>query len=142
MGHPAVRLLSVQAACFLLAGFLFAGVAAAVAGFVAFEVLGRSGMLGRGTFAAGGKSAFIAVIGMEMVVYLTMKVGRAVEPPPCADEDAAGEPLRTVVAVGSAVVGSDIVVAVGAGRLGADLDADLGVGFGSCREDEASSKGE
>jgi hypothetical protein len=105
-------------------------VAVAVAHFVAFEVFdvvdGVDGVL-----AAGGMRAVVSMIRMEAIVDVAVEAFGSVKPGADADEDAAGEPLRAVVAVGSAVVGWDVVVAVGTVGSGADFDGDLGLGFGS-----------
>jgi len=106
------------------------GVAVAVAHFVAFEVFdvvdGPGGML-----AAFGMRAVVSVVGMEMIIDVAAKALRAVEPGADADEDAAAEPLRAVIAVGSAVVGWNVVIAVGTDRRGSNLDGYLSLGLGS-----------
>ena len=56
------------------------------------------------------------------------------------DEDAAHKPLRTVVAVGVAVVGSSVIVAIRAIRSDSDVDADFSLCFGSsCCTGETSN---
>ena len=56
------------------------------------------------------------------------------------DEDAAHKPLRTVVAVGGAVVGSSVIVAIRAIRSDSDVDADFSLCFGSsCCTGETSN---
>jgi len=106
------------------------GVAVAVAHFVAFEVFdvvdGPGGML-----AAFGMRAVVSVVGMEMIIDVAAKALRAVEPGADADEDAAAEPLRAVIAVGSAVVGWNVVIAVGTNRRWSNLDGYLSLGLGS-----------
>jgi hypothetical protein len=112
--------------------FAAACVAMAVAHFVAVEVLHVVDViLGTCGFATGRVGAVISVLGMEVVVDVAVEVVGTVEPGTCADEGAAGEPLGTVVAVGSAVVGGDVIVAVGAYRGGPDVDSDLSLGCGS-----------
>jgi hypothetical protein len=105
-------------------------VAVAVAHFVAFEVFdvvdGVSGV-----FATGWVRAMVSMVRMEAIVDVTAKTFGAVKPGADADEDAACKPLRTVVAVGSAVVGWDVVVAVGTVGSDSDFDGDLGLRFGS-----------
>src|SRR5580704_6034011 len=93
------------------------GVAVAVAHFVAFEVFdvvdGPGGML-----AAFGMRAVVSVVGMEMIIDVAAKALRAVKPGADADEDATGEPLRAVIAVGT-------------NRRWSNLDGYLSLGLGS-----------
>jgi len=104
--------------------------AVAVAHFVAFEVFdvvdGPDGVL-----AAFGMRAVVSVVGMEMIIDVAVKTLRTMKPGPDADEDAAGEPLRAVIAVGSAVVGWNVVIAVGTNRRWSNLDGYLSLGLGS-----------
>jgi hypothetical protein len=58
------------------------------------------------------RRAGVSVMNIEMVVYVTAKVSRAVKPRAGANENAVREPLRTVVAVGSAVIRSEVIVAI------------------------------
>ena len=93
----------------------------AVAHFVAFEVFdvvdGPGGML-----AAFGMRAVVSVVGMEMIIDVAAKALRAVKPGADADEDATGEPLRAVIAVGSASVRIIRVIAIAADRCRVDDD--------------------
>jgi hypothetical protein len=112
------------------------GVAMAVADFIAFEVFD---VVDRpdGVLATGGNGAVVSVVGMEMIIDVAVKTLRTVEPGADADEDAAGEPLRAVVAVGSAAVGCDVVIAVGTDWCRSDFDGYLSLGLGSgCGEAE------
>lgn len=106
------------------------GVAVAVADFVAFEMFdvvdGPDGV-----FAAGGMRAGVSVVGMEMIIDVAVKTFGTVEPGADADEDAAGEPLRAVIAVGSAVVGWNVVIAIGAYRRRSNFDGYLSLGLRS-----------
>jgi hypothetical protein len=79
--------------------------------------------------------ASIATVDIETVIYMAAKVIRAVKPRASADEDTAGEPFRTVVAVGSTGVRSEVVIAVRACGFGADVDANLSLCFGSGRRE-------
>jgi hypothetical protein len=72
-------------------------------------------------------------VDIETVIYMAAKVVRAVKPRAGTDEDAADEPFRTVVAVGSTGVRSEVVIAVRASGFGTDVDVDLSLGFGSGR---------
>ena len=75
-----------------------------VAHFAAVKVFGVAVPAGAGCFAAVGICAMVSVIGMEAGVDVAVEVVMAVVPGAGADEDAAGEPLGAVVAVGRAVV--------------------------------------
>jgi hypothetical protein len=119
--------------------FAAAGVAASVTHLVALEVGGIVDAVFRtGFFAAGRIWTFVTVVGMEVVIYMAVEVLRTMEPATGSNEDTAVEPLGAVVAVGGAVVGSDIVVAVGTVGGWSDLNVDLSVGGrGSRRKSEA-----
>ena len=105
---------------------------ASVAHFVAFEVLDFVEMLIRiGFLATGWPGAVIAVLRMEVVIYVAVEALRTVKPRARTNEDATGKPLRAVVAVGSAVVWRDVLVAVGTFRRNSDVDRYLRLGFGS-----------
>jgi hypothetical protein len=82
------------------------------------------------------------VFWMKVIVNVAVKVFRAVKPRASANEDTAGKPLRSVVAVGGTVVRSNIVVSVWTFRCSSDVDAHLGLCFGSCyREADSSNNG-
>jgi hypothetical protein len=98
-----------------------------VAHFVAFEVFNVVDGPG-GVLAAGRIWAVVSVVRMEMIVDVTLKTLWAVEPRADADEDAAAEPLRAVITVGSAVVGWNVVIAVGAYRRWSNFDGYLSLG--------------
>ena len=84
----------------------------------------------------------IAVAWIVMVVYISMKVTGTMEPSACTDEDAVVEPLRAVIAIRRATVGSIIVIAVGADRRAPELNRDLCRTrlYTGCREDSRSRK--
>jgi hypothetical protein len=86
-----------------------------------------------GPVAAVWHWSVIAVFRMEAVIYVAVKTLSAMKPWAGANENAARKPLRAVVAVRSAVVGSDVIVTVGAYRRNANVDADgyLSLCFGS-----------
>jgi hypothetical protein len=119
--------------------FTFVRVTVSVAHLVAVEL--GVGMFG-GFLAAGGHGALVAVVGVEVIVYVATEVLRAVEPGAGTDKDAAREPLRAVVAVGCAGVGRDIIVAVGACGWGTDGDGDLRMCPGRSGLGEANDEGE
>ncbi len=90
------------------------------------------------------KRAFIAVLRMEVIVYVPGKVLRAMEPRPHADKQAIRKPFWPVVTVGSAIVGGHIIVTIGAhrGRSNFDSDTDLSICFWgrSCYTDGKSRR--
>src|SRR3984957_19129529 len=96
-----------------------AGVASAVARFVAVEVV-------EGLFAALRHWSAVAVMRVVAVVDMAVEVVVAAVPVAGADEDSAVKPVGPVVAVGRAVIGSVVVVAVGADRLHSEADVNLG----------------
>lgn len=117
-------------------------VTAPIAHFIAFEVLNPIEMLiGIGSFTPGWPGALIAMCGMEMVIYVAVEACRAVKPRAGANEDATGKPLRSVVAVGGAVVRRDGIVAVGTIRRNSDVDAYLSLCFGSGYREADCSNG-
>jgi hypothetical protein len=61
---------------------------------------------------------------MEMVIYMTPELGRAMKPWANANEDAVVKPLGTIVAGGSTGVGSDVIVTIGTFGGRPDFDAD------------------
>jgi hypothetical protein len=66
----------------------------------------------------------VAVMWIETVINVAMKVVRPVKPGASSEEHAAIEPLRPIVSVGGAVVRCYVVIAVGASRLHSDIDGD------------------
>jgi hypothetical protein len=62
---------------------------------------------------------------MEVVINAAAEVFWTVEPGTGTDEDAAAEPLRTVVAVRSAAVRHCVVVTIWTYRSNADVNLDL-----------------
>jgi hypothetical protein len=91
--------------------------AVTVAGFVAVEVLER----GR---AALRKRTVVAVVRVEAVIYVAVKAVRTVEPGAGTEKDATDEPVRSVVAVGRAVIRRVVEVTIGADGGRAKVDAD------------------
>jgi anti-sigma-K factor RskA len=107
-------------------------VAVSVTHLVAMEVFHVFGMkISARGFSTGMVWSVIAMLRVVVVVYVTVEVIRAVKPGTRPDEETAAEPLRAVVAVGSAVVGRGFVVAIRAHRSRADVDADLGLRLGA-----------
>jgi hypothetical protein len=105
--------------------------AVSVVHLVSVEVLGGAVPTFPGTLAMVWKLTMVAMVGMEVIVYVAAEVGGAMKPWAGTDEDAAGEPLGAVVAVGSALVGRGFIVSIGAGRGCSDVDADLSFRLGS-----------
>jgi len=118
-------------------------VAASIAHFVSFEVGNLIDRLRRFTFIANvWLCAFIAVLGIETVIYVALEVIRAMEPRASANEDTTRKPFRAVVAVRSASIRSNVIVAVRAVRGDANVNADLSPGFGGgYRETDSSDSG-
>ena len=106
-------------------GLLLGDVSATITDFIALEALEVGGMRG---LAVGGHRAMVAMLRIKAIVYMAVEGGGTVEPRASTDEDTAVEPFRTVVTVGSAVVGSVIVIPVRAAGFRTDVDAygDLG----------------
>src|ERR1700728_3094015 len=88
--------------------------------------------------AVAGESAVITSTGIKVTIHRAMEAGGAVEPGTGAEEDAAIAPLRTVVAVGGAVVGRIVKVAIRADWRSTDVDADrdLGICFRGWHQDD------
>lgn len=74
--------------------------AAAIAHFISLEMLDLANGVGR-RLTLGREGAFVTVVRMETVVHMADEVFRSMEPGSRADEDAAIEPLRAIVAVGA-----------------------------------------
>jgi hypothetical protein len=64
--------------------------------------------------ATMGICAVVAMMRVIAIIDVAVPAMRAVEPWTCTQEDSAGEPFWTVVAIGTAVVRSVVVVSVGA----------------------------
>jgi len=76
-------------------------------------------------FAACGETSAVAVSIVETMIDMSIEMVGSVIPGACADEDTAGEPFWAVVAVGSAVIGRNLVVAVRANGRFSDADCNL-----------------
>lgn len=107
-------------------------VAASITHFVAFEVGDMTdGLSCFGPVTAGGMRAVVSVVGMEMIIDVAVETLGAMKPGAGADEDATSKPLRAIIAVGSAIVGRNVIVAVGAHRRNSDIYGNLSLRFGS-----------
>jgi hypothetical protein len=69
-----------------------------------------------------GETTVIAIARIIGVIHVAVEVRGTVEPTTGTDEDAAVEPLRTVVTIGSAVIWGIVIVAIRAGRGSTDVD--------------------
>jgi len=116
-------------------------VTASIPLFVSFEVGNLIETLSRlGFVATAWPWAVIAMLRMETVIYVASEVVSAVKPWANANEDATGKPFRAVVAVGGAVVRSNVVVTVGTFRRNSNVDGYLSLCFGSsCHEADRSN---
>ena len=117
-----------------------ARVSASIAHFISMEVSGGPAMTCVSPVAPIRHFAVIAVMRVEMIIYVAMKIARAVEPPASADEGAVIKPFRAVVAIRSTGIRSVVEVTVGAYWGRSDVDAYLCFCFGSsCREANCSN---
>jgi hypothetical protein len=96
---------------------------AGVGGVEALEVVSGSVIA-----AVAGEGAMVARAWIELAIHGTVEVMGTMEPRASAKEDAAVEPLGTIVAISSTVVGRIVIVAVGAFGRVADVDADGNLG--------------
>ena len=106
-----------------------AGVTTAVASFVGVEVFKRS-------LTVSGDRPSITVAWIPAVIYVTVKTRMSMEPRSGADENAADEPVGSVVAIGSAIVRGVVEVTVGTYRWGSNAYRNLRrcVSAGSAKE--------
>lgn len=119
----------------LVVAVLVDGVSSSITSFVAVELCVR--MLNR-MLSAGRHWAMVTVVRVEVVVYMTVKVMRAVKPWAGSDKDAAGKPFRAVVAVRRAGIGGVVIVSVGAYRRSANSDGDLSMRWGGRKNEKAT----
>ena len=108
-----------EAAAMLCHGLVagVADVALAIASFIGLK-------MSEGVIAIVGQRAYVAVMRIEAVIDVAVETARTMEPGAGTDEDAAGEPVRAVVAVGCTAVWRVVEVAVRACGCAADIDAD------------------
>jgi hypothetical protein len=119
-------------ACWFVAGVAY--VTLPVACFIAMEVL-------EGLGASFGHGAVVTVVRIVAVVDVAVEAAVAVKPGAGSDKEAAGEPVRAVVAVGGAIVGGVVEVSVGAYRGDTNVDRDLGGRHGSCAQERKRDGG-
>lgn len=82
-------------------------------------------MMFDGCLSARGKTSVVAMAIVEMMIDMPIEMFRSVEPRTSADEYAAREPFRTVIAIRSAVVRRDFVVPVRTYGWCSNLDSNL-----------------
>jgi hypothetical protein len=104
--------------------------------FVAVEVSGSRSSPSFSMVAGVGYRTSVSVIGVEVVIDMAVKVAGTVKPRAGSDKDTTVEPLRAIVSIGSAAVGSGFVIAVGATRSDPDADVNLGLGRPGSRSEE------
>jgi hypothetical protein len=122
--------------------FVFAAayMTTAVAYLIAVEVLiVIDVILGAGRLTTGRVWAVVSVLGIIVIIDVAVEVLPSVEPGTRADEDPAGKPLGTVVTVRGTPIGSSFIVAVWAVGSRPNVDADLSLGFRSCKCEAESS---
>jgi hypothetical protein len=113
---------------------------AAITHLIPFEVLNFIETLpGLRPIANLGHGAFVPMVWMEAVIYVTPKVFVTVKPRTNADEDPTSKPFRAVVAVRSTGVRRDVIVTVRTHRGRSNADGDLRVHFRSRHGQENSS---
>jgi hypothetical protein len=112
---------------------LFADMATSIAHLISLEVIHMIDAIFCSRFLATvWHRTPIATRDVEVVIYMAAEVGRAMKPRACSNEDAAAEPLGTVVAIWGARVWWSFVVAVWAVWRYANIDGHLSRGgFGS-----------
>jgi len=93
------------------------------------------------TLAAGWHRAVETLAKIEMMIDVSIEMVGAVKPGSRADENAAGEPLRAVIAIWSAVIRWNLVVAVWANRGLSNIYRNLRVGLVSGRYEKAHRDG-
>ena|ERR1035437_9447388 len=110
------------------------GCIAAISYFVSFEVGNLIETLRRlGLIANFWRRPFVAALCVVAVVDVAVEVGWTVETLAGSDEDASGEPLGAIVAVGGAAIRGCIIVTVRAVRGCANRDAGLSLCRARCR---------
>lgn len=85
--------------------------------------------------------SMVSVAGIISIIDVTMPTMGSVEPRACTNEEAVREPLRTVVAVGSAIVRGVVEIAVRTDRLRSHIhtEAERNLSFCGGRSEESES---
>ena len=111
-------------------------VTAPIAHFISLEVLHVSRRPRRiWSFTAGRHGPVIAVLGMEVIIYVAAETFRAMEPGADADKYSATEPLGPVIAIRRTIIGRDVIISVGTLGRRAYGDGHLRVGWGSAHHE-------
>jgi hypothetical protein len=119
--------------------FLGSYVATSIPHFVSFEVGTIDTLRRLGFLTTLWRWAFIAVVRMKTVIHVALELTSAMKPRTGANEAVPVKPFWTIVASGSAVIGSDVIVTIGTLRGYSDFDAGLSLCFGSSSR-EADSR--
>jgi hypothetical protein len=114
-------------------------VAASIPLFVSFEVGVINALRWFRFFATGWHRAFIAVLWIEVVVYLAPEIVIAVKPRPSANEDIRAKPFWPVISGRRAVIRNGVIVTVGTVRGYPDLYSGLSLCFGGGYREATSS---
>jgi hypothetical protein len=117
--------------------FLLGWVAAALSYFIALEVGNLIGALY--WFLSLGWPWTVVALNRIAVIYVAAEAFGSVEPRAGANEYSTTEPLRSIVAIGGAVIGRNVIVTVWTGRRRADADAYLSLCCGSAYQEADSS---
>jgi hypothetical protein len=99
--------------------------------FVAAEMRTIDALCRFGFLAGFWQRALIAVLRMEPIVHVALKVAGAMKPWASANEPVPVKPLRPVIASRGTVIRSDVIVAIGTFGGYSDGDANLSLCFGS-----------
>jgi hypothetical protein len=94
-------------------------VASAIACFVAVEVVEL-------LLSASRQRSVVPVMRVKAVVNVAVKSARTMEPGTSSKKHPAYKPVRAVVAIRRAVIGSIVEVPIGANRRHSDVDSNLG----------------
>jgi hypothetical protein len=105
-------------------------VASPVALLISLEMPGRSASAS-GAFVIFRYAAIVAVLRIEAIIYMAMKVIGTTKPRTDAYEGASAKPLWAIVSIGRAAIGSVVIVAVGTCGGNPDADTQLGLCPGS-----------
>jgi hypothetical protein len=105
-----------------------AGVTMAIALLIAVEILNVTRMaIGSEVFAAVGVIAVVSVVAIEAIINVSPEVPVTVEPWTRANEDAAGEPFGSVVAIRGTFIRRVIKITIGTDWWRPDLHRNLRV---------------
>ncbi len=115
-------------------------VATSIPHFVSFEVRPIDTLCWLCFLTTLWQLTLIAMLWMEMVIYVALEFTRAMKPRASANEDVPAKPFWPVVASWGTVIRSDVIVTIGTFRGYSDVDADLGLRFwGGNREADSTN---